>query len=79
MAVDDTTRKKIWEHYQKGQGSLQDLARIYKVSVPEVLEIIGHSELASVQAPGDMIDATEAGPGAEMNYGREIHIPFSVD
>lgn len=79
MTVDEATRKKIYGHYQRAEGSLQDLARIYRVSVDEVLEIVGHSELGTVTIPGDLIDQSEAGPGAQMNYGRQERVPFTVD
>lgn len=77
--MDDETRQKIYNHYQRGQGTLQDLARIYKVSVDQVLEVIGAPELGSVQAQGDLIDASEAGPNADMNYGKDFKVPFTVD
>lgn len=55
----DEIKKKILEHYQKGQGSIQDLARIYKVEVDEVLQITGNEEMSSVTFVGDLIDASE--------------------
>lgn len=79
MTVDKETRDKIYEHYQKGQGSLQDLARIYRISVDEVLEITGHSEMSTVFIPGDLIDPSEAGPNVQMNYGREQKVDFTVN
>lgn len=76
--MDEETKKKIYGHYQRGEGSLQDIARIYRVSVDQVLEIIGAPELSSVAVPGDLIDVTEAGSGADMNYGKEFKVPFDV-
>lgn len=64
--------------YQHGKGSIQDLARIYNVEVSYVLNIIGEGHLSNVTLGGDMIDATTAGPGVSMNYGKEIKIPFDV-
>lgn len=72
-------KEKILGHYLRGEGSIQDLARIYKVSVDEVLEIIGEKNLGSVTVQGDLIDASEAGPNAEMNYGQEFKVPFDVN
>lgn len=77
--MDEQTRKAILSHYQKGQGSIQDVARIYNVPVDEVLRIIGAPELASVSISGDLIDRSEAGPGVEMNYGKEVSVPFTVN
>ena len=76
--LDEDTRTKILEHYQKGEGSIQDIARVYRVDVSEVLHIIGHDDLTAVTAQGDMIDASEAGPNAQMNYGKEFNIPYDV-
>ena len=77
--VTDETREKILGHYQHGQGSIQDIARVYHVTVGEVLDIIGAPELTTVTAQGDMIDVSEAGPGAQMSYGKNFKVPFSVD
>lgn len=79
MAVDEAKRKEIYGHYQHGRGSIQDLARIYNVSVDEVLEITGNGELSTVYAQGDLIDASEAGPSAQMNYGKDFKVPFTVN
>lgn len=70
--------KEIRHWYNLGKGSIQDYARIYKISVEEVLEIVGESNLGTVEVTGDMIDASEAGPGAEMNYGGPVKVPFDV-
>jgi hypothetical protein len=79
MSANENTRKEILEHYQHARGSIQDLARIYEVPVDEVLEIIGEGSLSTVPLTGDLIDAAEAGPGAKMNYGGEIRVPFTVN
>lgn len=77
--MDDELHQKILGHYQRGEGSIQDIARVYHVTVQQVLEIIGEGDIGQVHIGGDMIDASEAGPGADMNYGRDFHVPFSVD
>lgn len=78
--VDNALAKTINEHYQKGEGSIQDIARVYHVSVEEVLHVIGQDEVATVQTVGDQIDASEAGPGATVNYdGKTYNVPFSLD
>jgi hypothetical protein len=78
--LDDETKKKILEHYQKGQGSIQDLARIYRVSVEQILDLTDNSELKQVTTTGDLVDASEAGPGAQLNYyGKDHPIIYTVD
>lgn len=79
MVTDQETRNKIYGHYQRAQGSIQDIARVYRVSVDDVLEIIGAPQLGKVMTQGDLIDASEAGVGAEMSYGKEFKVPFSTD
>ena len=77
--MDEETRSKIYAHYQRGQGSIQDIARVYRVTVQDVLQIIGAPELGQVSTQGDMIDASEAGPGAQLNYGKQFIVPFTVN
>lgn len=77
--VDEDTAKKIWDHYQKGQGSLQDLARIYRVGVDDVLEIIKETELSTVALTGDLIDPSDVGPGGEFNHGKQVKVPYTVN
>lgn len=72
-------KAKINDHYQKGQGTIQDIARVYGVTVADVLQAIGQGHLASVSTQGDMISESEAGPGATMNYGKQFIVPFTTD
>jgi hypothetical protein len=77
--MDATTKKKIIDHYEKGQGSIQDIARTYNVSVAAVLDATGQGSLSSVHTQGDLIDESDAGPGAQMNYGKTFTVPFTTD
>jgi hypothetical protein len=77
--MDDELKKEVRAAYQLGKVSIQDIARIKRLTVDEVLEIIGEGELKSVQTGGDLIDPSEAGPGASMNYGRDFKVPFTTD
>ena len=70
--LDDATKQKIYDHYIKGQGSIQDIARFYRCSVEEVLHIIGQDELMTVETQGDLIDAAEAGT-TPVNYEGQKH------
>lgn len=74
----EETAKTIKDHYIAGRGSIQDLARIYQVSVDEVLELIGEGSMSTVFTQGDMIDQAEAGPNTEMNYGKNFRVPFDL-
>lgn len=77
--LDDSTREKIVEHYQRGQGSIQDIARVYRLTVDEVLDIIGVTDISIVTTQGDLIDAEEAGPGAQINYSKDFKVPFTTN
>lgn len=83
VPVDDETRKKILEHYQKGQGSLQDYARIYHLSVEEVLEIVGETDLGEVdiRKTGDLVDASEMGKtgASEIRGSEKVDVPFTTN
>lgn len=70
--LDEATIKKIKEHYDKGQGSIQDIARVYRTTVETVLHHIGQDELTSVATIGDQIDPSEAG-NAALNYQGQTH------
>lgn len=71
-------KAEIIKAYQTSKNSIQDIARIYRVDVKEVLELIGESNLSTVTLPGDMIDATEIGPGASVYRGKDIDVNISV-
>lgn len=77
--MDEKTEQEIKRWYMLGKGSIQDLARIYHVTVDQVLVLVGEQQASTVTTQGDMIDATEAGQNVEMNYGKEFKTPFSTD
>lgn len=76
--MNEQTAKEIKGWYIKGKGSIQDLARIYRVTVEEVLELIGESGLGTVTTQGDMVDPSEAGPGVQLEHGKDFKVPFDV-
>lgn len=77
MKTDD---EKIMYHYQRAQGSIQDLARVYHVSVEHVLEIIGQKDMSEVLTQGDLIDQSEAGPEVTVNpYGNPAKAKYTTD
>lgn len=76
--LDDDTIKKIQDHYQKGQGSIQDIARVYRVTVETVLHHIGMDDMTSVAFIGDQIDAEDAGT-APLNQGETRRVTYSTN
>lgn len=74
-----TKEQQIVNAYQTGRQSIQTVARVFDVSVDHVLNLIGEGNLASVRLDGDMIDQTEAGRDVEMNYGKDVSVPFSTN
>lgn len=78
--MDAELRKKIFHSYQTGRSSIQDLARINRLEVSEVLEVIGEGNLNTVTMQGDMIDPSELrGTGAEFNNGKETRVEISTN
>lgn len=78
--MEDDLKAKINGHWQRGEGSIQDLARVYKISVDEVLEMIGQTDMTTIVTQGDMIDQTEAGPEVTVNpLGRPIKVPYTTN
>lgn len=74
--MDEKTKKEVVKAYQSSRNSIQDLARIYRVDVYQVLDAIGEGRLSKVRLEGDMIDENEAGPGAQMSYGKDVRVPI---
>ena len=74
-----TQDEKIVDAYQTSHRSIQDIARIFNVTVDHVLNLIGAGDLASVQIQGDLIDPSELGPGAQFNHGKIEHINFTTN
>jgi hypothetical protein len=77
--MNEEMQKEIIDLYQAGHGSIQDLARIYRVSVQEVLNLTGNGALGQVSTGGDLISESDAGPNVQMNYGKSFQVPFTVD
>ena len=77
--MDAETRKKIQEHYQLGQGSIQDIARVYRLDVSEVLDVIGQNELLEVESVGDLVDESELDPGTQINRGKRHRANFTTN
>jgi hypothetical protein len=72
-------KQKIIDHYQKGQGSIQDIARVYRYTVEEVLLVLGMTDLLSVETQGDLVDSSEVGPGVQLEYTKTHDVRYSTD
>lgn len=70
---------KVRWFYEHGSGSIQDIARIHRLTVDEVLHMIGQDEMTTVTLTGDMVDQQEAGPGVQLNHGSQHFVPYSTD
>ena len=78
--VPEELKEKIRDHYNKGQGSIQDYARVYKVPIEEVLTILNLDNLKTVEMVGDLVDETEMGKHkGEINAGEEVDVPFTIN
>lgn len=76
----ETDDEKIIWHYQHAEGSIQDIARVYRTSVEHVLEINGLNDMAEVQTQGDLIDQSEAGPEVRVNpLGNPAKAKYTLD
>lgn len=75
----DEMSAKIKNHYQKGEGSIQDLARVYNVSVEDVLGVLGLMDVATVETSGDLIDQQEAGPEVTLKTTNIFKTKFTVN
>lgn len=77
----DEEIENIKNLYQRGKGSIQDYARIYRVEVPEILDILGIEGMSTVQYIGDQVDPDEMGP--EKNKiqpeGDTVKVPFTLN
>lgn len=77
--MDDKLKTEIVKVYQTSRNSIQDIARIYRVDVHEVMEAIGEKKATNVQMEGDLISTEEAGPNAQMNYGKQVKVPITTN
>lgn len=71
--------RSIKRHYQYGHGSIQDIARVYNVTVEHVLKLNEIDDMTDVEVIGDQIDQDEAGQGAEMNNGKKFRVPYNLE
>lgn len=72
--------QRVLYRYQHAQGSIQDIARVYRLSVDEVLKMIGHGDMLEVSTQGDLIDQSEAGPEVRVNpMGNPARNNFTTD
>jgi hypothetical protein len=72
-------KQKIIDHYQKGQGSIQDIARVYRYTVQEVLQVLGMTDLLEVETQGDLVDSSEVGPGIQLEQSKIHGVSYTTD
>lgn len=79
--ADWSTEDQIRDHYMHARGTIQDYARIYKLSVDEVLLILDMEDLAQVETLGDLIDqdVLKAGDKPLRSQGDVAKVPFSTN
>lgn len=78
MREDPDLEKKVMDHYQKGEGSLQQIAIFYKIPVERVLQIIGQEEMLEVETQGDLVDANEVGPEVQLHHSKKFKVPYDI-
>ena len=72
--------ERVLYRYNHAQGSIQDIARVYRLSVEEVLKMIGQDEMLEIPMAGDQIDQAEAGPEVRVNpIGNSARNNFTTD
>lgn len=80
MKAATTDAEKIKAYYMFGHGSIQDYARIFRMQVAEVLDILGLDDMSEVQTQGDLIDQAEAGPEVRVNpRGNAAQAHYTTD
>lgn len=77
--INEEDKAKIKNHYQLGQGSIQDLARTYRYSMDDILELLGLSDLSSIETSGDLIDQEEAGPEAVLKVSNKFKQKYTLN
>jgi hypothetical protein len=60
-------KERVNYRYQHAQGTIQDLARVYRLEVNDVLDMLNLNDLSEIQTQGDLIDQAEAGPEVRVN------------
>jgi hypothetical protein len=75
MSLEDRVK---WR-YEHGKGSIQDIARWDRLTVDEVLSMIGQDELKTVVTQGDLVDESELMPGTPFNNGDLHRVPYTTD
>jgi len=77
--MDEELKGKLKNHYQRGEGSIQDLARIYHLPVEDVLDVLNLSDLTTIEGIGDLIDQQEAGPEVTLSSSKIYKTKFTTN
>lgn len=71
--------ERVMWRYQHGKGSIQDIARWDRLTVDEVLTIIGQDELKTVTTQGDLVDESDLQAGTPFNHGDQHRVTYTTD
>jgi hypothetical protein len=75
LSVDNQIRA----HYLHARGTIQDYARLFHMTVPQVLALLDLKDVGTVQTIGDQIDQAEAGSEVVINpLGKRYDVPFDL-
>lgn len=78
--MDDTKLKELVnDHYQKGEYPIQDIARKYRLSVEEVLVMIGQEDVMTVEGTGDMIGPDEVDDATQIITSKKYKVEFTTN
>jgi hypothetical protein len=77
--LDDKIKKDVMNAYQTGSSSIQDIARVFRVDVDDVLNLTGNGHLATVHTSGDLVDRQEVGPNVPLSQGQEYQTPITLN
>lgn len=75
----DSLTKKVIKHYEQGDGSIQEIARTYRLTVEEVLGMIGQTDVMEVEGIGDLIGSDEAGFEVPIIANKKYQAKFTTD
>jgi hypothetical protein len=76
--MNDKTIKAIKEYYQLGRP-IQTIARSYRLSVEEVLDVLGLNDIRTVTSSGDLVGQDETGEDIKIKTETIYKAAFTTD
>lgn len=77
--IDDKLKQTVIDLYQKEGTSIQAIARDHRLSVEEVLTIIGQTDVLTIEGAGDMIGSDEVDDGTEIITSKKFKQEFTIN